>query len=103
MTNPAQVQVDKKLVREIASLARLGLTEEETGIFISQFRDILDYVSILNEVDTGTVPPAYEVSSNDVPLRQDVIEESTPTQHFLANAPETRDGYVAIPRVHIEP
>jgi aspartyl-tRNA(Asn)/glutamyl-tRNA(Gln) amidotransferase subunit C len=102
MTGPTKVQVDKKLVQEIAALARLGLTEEETGMFISQFRDILDYVSILNEVDTGTVPPAYEVSTSELPLRQDRIEESTPTRDFLANAPKTRDGYVVIPRVHIE-
>jgi aspartyl-tRNA(Asn)/glutamyl-tRNA(Gln) amidotransferase subunit C len=102
MTGPTKVQVDKKLVQEIAALARLGLTEEETGMFISQFRDILDYVSILNEVDTGTVPPAYEVSTSELPLRQDRIEESTPTRDFLNNAPETRDGYVVIPRVHIE-
>lgn len=102
MTSPAQVQVDKKLVQEIASLARLGLTEEETGMFISQFRDILDYISILNDVDTDDVPPAYAGSTDNNPLRQDVVEESTPTKDFLANAPETRDGYVAIPRVHIE-
>ena len=102
MTGIAQVQVDKKLVQEIASLARLGLTEEETGMLISQFRDILDYVSILNEVDTGTIPPASEGSNNNNPLRRDVVEESTPTQDFLTNAPETSDGYIAIPRVHIE-
>ena len=102
MTNTARVQVDKKLVQEIASLARLGLTEEETGMFISQFRDILDYVGILNEVDTENVPPAYADSTNKNPLRQDVIEESTPTQDFLTNAPETRNNHVVIPRLSIE-
>lgn len=102
MTSTAHVQVDKKLVQNIAALARLGLTEEEIGMFITQFREILDYVSILNEVDTGDVPPAYEGSTNTSPLRRDVVEESTPTQDFLSNAAETGDGYVAIPRVHIE-
>ena len=97
-----EVKVDEKLVREIALLARLDLTKEETEMFVSQFKDILDYVSILNEVDTENVPPAYLFSSNKSVIREDEIEPSVPTDEFLANAPESRDGYVVIPRVHIE-
>ncbi len=59
-----KVKVDEKLVREIATLARLDLSPEETAMFVSQFKDILDYVSILNEVDTENVPPAYLSSAN---------------------------------------
>jgi aspartyl-tRNA(Asn)/glutamyl-tRNA(Gln) amidotransferase subunit C len=98
----AEIQVDEKLVKEIASLARLDLSQEETAMFVSQFRDILDYVSILNEVDTEGVPPAYLSSANRSVTRQDVIEPSVPTSEFLTNAPKTKDGYVVIPRVHIE-
>ncbi len=82
----AEIQVDEKLVKEIASLARLDLTQEETEMFVSQFKDILDYVSILNEVDTDDVPPAYLSSANKSVIREDLIEASVPV----------------IPRVHIE-
>jgi aspartyl-tRNA(Asn)/glutamyl-tRNA(Gln) amidotransferase subunit C len=98
----AEIQVDQKLVKEIASLARLDLTQEETEMFVSQFKDILDYVSILNEVDTENVPPAYLSSANKSVTREDEIEESVPTPEFLANAPQSKDDYVVIPRVHIE-
>jgi aspartyl-tRNA(Asn)/glutamyl-tRNA(Gln) amidotransferase subunit C len=97
-----ELKVDEKLVREIASLARLDLSQEETEMFVSQFRDILDYVSILNEVDTENVPPAYLFSANRSITREDVIEPSVPTRDFLTNAPEAKDDYVVIPRVHIE-
>jgi aspartyl-tRNA(Asn)/glutamyl-tRNA(Gln) amidotransferase subunit C len=97
-----EVKVDEKLVKEIAFLARLDLSQEETEMFVSQFRDILDYVSILNEVDTENVPPAYLSSANKTVVREDVIEESVPTEEFLANAPESRDDYVLIPRVHLD-
>lgn len=96
------VKVDKKLVKEIATLARLDLTNEETEMFVSQFKDILEYVSILNEVDTDTVPPAYLSSTNKSVTREDVIEESIPTQEFLSNVPQSKDDYVVIPRVHTE-
>ena len=97
-----EVKVDEKLVKEIASLARLDLTEEETEMFVSQFKDILDYVSILNEVDTENVPPAYLSTSNRSVTREDEVEGSVPTKEFLSNAPESKDEYVLIPRVHIE-
>ena len=97
-----ELQVDEKLVREIASLARLDLSPEETEMFGSQFKDILDYVSILNEVDTEDVPPAYLSSANRSVTREDKIEPSVPTDEFLANAPQARDDYVVIPRVHME-
>ena len=98
----SEIQVDEKLVKEIASLARLDLSQEETEMFVSQFRDILDYVSILNEVDTEDIPPAYASAANKSVIRQDKIEESVRTEDFLANAPESKDDYVVIPRVHIE-
>ena len=102
MSKKADLIVDEKLVREIASLARLDLSQEETEMFVSQFKDILDYVSILNEVDTENVPPAYLSSANKTVIREDVIEESVPTDEFIANAPQSKDDYVVIPRVHME-
>ena len=102
MAENPNIQVDAKLVKEIAALARLDLSKEETEMFVSQFKDILDYVSILNEVDTENVPPAYLSSANQTVIREDVIEESVPTDEFISNAPQSKDDYVVIPRVHME-
>ena len=102
MSKNAEVKVDEKLVKEIASLARLDLTDDETKMFVSQFKDILDYVSILNEVNTENVSPAYLSTANKSVTRADEIEESVPTNEFLTNAPQAKDNYVVIPRVHIE-
>ena len=102
MSKKQEVQIDEKLVKEIASLARLDLSDEEKKLFVSQFKDILDYVSIMNEVDTTNIPPAYLSSANKSVTREDDIEESVPTQEFLANAPQSKDEYVLIPRVHTE-
>lgn len=102
MNNKTAIQVDEKLVKGIASLARLDLSKEETEMFVSQFKDILDYVSILNEVDTENVAPAYLSSNNNNQPREDAIEPSVPTDEFIANAPQSKDEYVVIPRVHME-
>ena len=102
MKNKEEIQVDEKLVKEVAFLARLDLTEKETEMFVSQFQDILKYFSILNELDTENVLPAYLSSSKKSVMREDVVEESVPTEEFLANVPQSKDDYVVIPRVHIE-
>ena len=102
MNKKQELQIDEKLVREIASLARLDLSQEETKMFVPQFKDILDYVSILNEVDTENVPPAYLSTTNRSVTREDEVEESVPTGEFLSNAPESKDEFVLIPRVHME-
>ncbi len=102
MSAKEEVKVDEKLVREIASLARLDLTDEETKTFVPQFQDILKYFSILNELDTENVPPAYVSSANKSVTREDEVNESVPTEEFLANAPQAKDGYVVIPRVLFE-
>lgn len=102
MSERAEISVDEKLVQEIASLARLDLTQQELEMFVSQFQDILEYVSMLDEVNTEAIPPAYLSSPNKSVTREDLIEDSVPTSEFLANAPESRDDYVVIPRVHIE-
>jgi aspartyl-tRNA(Asn)/glutamyl-tRNA(Gln) amidotransferase subunit C len=98
-----EVKVDEKLVKDIALLARLDLSQEETEMFVTQFKEILDYVSILNGVDTENVPPAYLSSASESVVREDEIEASLPREEFLSNAPHSKDGYVVIPRVHMEP
>lgn len=102
MNDIQEFRVDEKLVQEIASLARLDLSQEEIEMFVMQFRDILDYVSILNEVDTEEVPPAYLSAANQSVIREDEVEPSVPTDEFISNAPQSKDDYVVIPRVHIE-
>jgi aspartyl-tRNA(Asn)/glutamyl-tRNA(Gln) amidotransferase subunit C len=102
MSKKEQVKIDEKLVKEIAFLARLDLTQDETEVFVSQFQGILKYFSILNELDTENVPPAYLSSANKSVTREDEIEESVPTEEFLANVPESKNDYVVIPRVHME-
>jgi aspartyl-tRNA(Asn)/glutamyl-tRNA(Gln) amidotransferase subunit C len=102
MSKKADLLVDEKLVKEIASLARLDLSKEEIEMFVPQFKEILDYVSILNEVDTENVLPAYLSSANKSVTRDDEIQESVRTEEFISNAPQSKDDYIVIPRVHIE-
>jgi len=51
--------IDKKLVENVARLARLELSDAERTKIQRELSAILDYVALLNEVDVSAVAPFY--------------------------------------------
>jgi aspartyl-tRNA(Asn)/glutamyl-tRNA(Gln) amidotransferase subunit C len=84
-------------VEHIADLARLELGEDEIAQLEIDLTRILEYVDLLNELDTSAVAPTAYVVVQDGVLREDVARPSLPTEDVLANAPEAEDGFF---RVH---
>ena len=73
-------------VRKVASLARLSLNEQELTACGEQLTVILDYVSLLNEVDTTDVAPMpHPVPAENV-FRADEQRASLPREAALANS-----------------
>ena len=91
--------IDTKTVKHIATLVRLGISEEEAQTFSGQFSSIIDYFNMLNEVDTENVPPASDIANAENVLREDVVKPSMSREGFLKNAPQSERGYVKVPTV----
>ena len=47
--------MDKNLIKHIAELARIELTEEEESLFAGQLQSVLDYFELLKDIDTDFV------------------------------------------------
>ncbi len=78
-------------VRHIATLARVGLNDDEVSRFQGQLSQILDYFHRLQEVDTEGVPPtAHTLAMRNV-MRDDEPRPSSDKEDILANAPERQD------------
>lgn len=90
------MDLTREEVEHIAQLARLGLSEAEKELFASQLSAILDYVRVLQELDTESVPP----TTTAVPLENvwfdDVVEPSLPRDDILSNAPDVVDGFFRV-------
>ena len=91
--------IDTKTVEQIATLVRLGISEEEAEKFSGQFSSIIDYFNMLNEVDTTDVPPASDIANAENVLREDEVKPSMSREEFLKNAPQSERGYVKVPTV----
>ncbi len=84
--------LSREEVRHVAELAKLGLTEEEKGLFSEQLSAILDYAERLQELDTEDVPPtAHSIPLQDV-MRDDEVTSLYPREDILANAPQSEQG-----------
>ena len=86
-------------VAKVALLARLHLSEAERQEYAVQLGRLLDYVRVLDEVDTADVEPmAHAVDLVNV-LREDELRPSLAREDALANAPSTDGRFFLVPPV----
>jgi aspartyl-tRNA(Asn)/glutamyl-tRNA(Gln) amidotransferase subunit C len=91
--------IDTEMVKHVAFLVRLGITEQETKEFSRQCTAIIDYFHLLNEVDTSQVPPATEISNTLNVTRDDAVSPSMAREDFLKNVPHRKGAFVQVPLV----
>jgi aspartyl-tRNA(Asn)/glutamyl-tRNA(Gln) amidotransferase subunit C len=86
-------------VRKIAHLARLKLNDDELSLMTRQLGSILEYVEQLKEVSTeGVEPLAHPLPIVNV-FREDILQPSLSVSEALANAPDRRGDFFAVPAV----
>lgn len=77
-------------VTRVAKLANLQITKEEETTFEKQLSDVLDYIGLLDEVDTKDVKPTSQVTGLENITQEDEARESLSQEAALAN---TINGY----------
>ncbi len=93
------MKLTREQVLHVAELAKLRLTAEEVTLFQEQLSAILAYAERLSELDTEAIPPTAAVLPLHNVFRPDVVGESFPREAMLANAPDTKDGYIRVKAV----
>lgn len=93
------MSVDEKMVRRIAALARIGVSDDEVPALARELSAILGFVEQLSELDTQGVKPLTSAVDTKIRGREDVVSDGGYAQDVLANAPEKDDEYFAVPKV----
>ena len=91
--------LDKDAVAHIAALARIRLKEEELAPLAAELSQILAWVELLAEVDTGDVMPMTSVAAMTLPMRDDEVTDGDRPDDILKNAPQSARGFFAVPKV----
>ncbi len=93
------MSIDKDTARRAAHLARIEVAEEELDHLAQELSGILDFMEQLNEVDIEGVEPMTSVTPMRLKRRVDVVTEGDIQEKILANAPDAREGFFAVPKV----
>lgn len=93
------MELTREEVKKVSILARLELSDRELDEQAAHFNELLKQFEILQNLDVSDVEP----TSHSIPLfnvmRDDVTLPSLSRELALANAPESRDGCIVVPRI----
>ncbi|MFH1594398.1 MAG: Asp-tRNA(Asn)/Glu-tRNA(Gln) amidotransferase subunit GatC [Candidatus Omnitrophota bacterium] len=95
-----QAPIDPEIVKHVARLSRIALTEAEVKSYSDQLSVILNYIKKLAEIDTrGTPPTSHPLESLKNVFREDVVKDSLSPEKALINAPKRKNDYFSVPRI----
>lgn len=98
----SRVSISIEEVKKIAELARIELTPEEEKRHAETISVVLDYMKILNEVNTDNIEPTFFISEVDNVVREDVPAESKIKDKLLAQMPAVENNELVVPPVFEE-
>lgn len=93
------MSIDLDTARRVAHLARIRVAEDRLPALAGEFNAILGFIEQLREVDVDGVEPMTSVSPQRLSRREDVVTDGNRQEDVLANAPDAREGFFAVPKV----
>lgn len=94
-----EMSIDRNMVRRIAKLARIRVSEEDLPRLEGELNSILKWIEMLNEVNTNDVKPMTSVVKMSIKMRDDIVTEGQNPAAVTANAPKTEDNFYVVPKI----
>ncbi len=91
--------IDQETARRVAHLARIEVAEADLDQLAAELSGILGFMEQLREVDIDGVEPMTSVTPMQLKLRGDAVTAGDQRDAVLANAPDARSGFFAVPKV----
>ncbi len=91
--------IEESVVRHMAELARIDLSQEEVHRYQDQLRAVLGYMDRVKSVDVTGVEPLFHVGEITGGMREDVSRESLSPESAVSNAPEKDGNRFVVPKV----
>lgn len=89
----------KGLVKKVALLARIEISDAEVPEFARNFENILSYIDRLSNVDVAGVEPMSHVHGSTNVFREDVPEQSLSVETLKSIAPSTSGRFIKVPLI----
>ena len=91
--------LDDAVVRRIARLARISVTDADVARLGAELGGILGWIEQLDEVDVAGVEPLAGVVPSALRLREDVVSDGGYPERVLGNATDVAGAFFTVPKV----
>ncbi|MFM2044815.1 MAG: hypothetical protein RLY86_3391 [Pseudomonadota bacterium] len=91
--------LNRDQVAKIAHLARIRVPDAELDHLAGELNKILDWVEMLDEVDTSRVEPMTSVAAQVLRRRADRVSDGGYPDKVVANAADAAEHFFSVPKV----
>jgi len=91
------MKIDEKLVKRLESLSMVEI--EDKSAMAKDLAEIVEFVEMLNELDTENIDATFSTLNNSTPLREDISVKNEVIEEILQNAPKSKDGFFIVPKI----
>jgi aspartyl-tRNA(Asn)/glutamyl-tRNA(Gln) amidotransferase subunit C len=93
------MKIDEQLIAKLETLSKLKLSDEERVQLQSELSAMIDMFAKISKVDTGNTPPLIHLTDSYNIMRTDVSVTDSGREDLLSNAPQSKNGFFAVPKV----
>jgi len=91
------MKIDEKLINRLENLSMIEIEDKEK--MAKDLEEIVEFVEMLNELDTENIEATFSTLNNPTPLREDEPVKSDIIEDVLKHAPKSKDGYFIVPKI----
>ncbi|MBQ3436883.1 Asp-tRNA(Asn)/Glu-tRNA(Gln) amidotransferase subunit GatC [Candidatus Saccharibacteria bacterium] len=94
------MDIKREDILHLANLSEFSLTEDEIKSLGGDLKDIIKYISQLDELDTENVEPTYQVFEMENIWRDDeIVKQDATREELLALTKNEKDNQIKVPKV----
>jgi aspartyl-tRNA(Asn)/glutamyl-tRNA(Gln) amidotransferase subunit C len=87
------MDIDANLIKKVAGLSRIELTESEVESFTPQLKEVLEFFSVLDRINTDDIKPSFHPIELRNSLREDEPGKCLSQEQALENAQHNKEGF----------
>ena len=91
------MKIDINLIKRLESLSMVEVEDKEK--MAKDLDEIVNFVEMLNELDTSNTKATFSTIETSTLLREDNPVKFDAIETILANAPKSKDGYFIVPKI----
>lgn len=94
------MEVNQDTISHLAKLSNFALTDDESTRLVTDIKEIVQYISQLDELDTEGVEPTYQVFEMENVWREDeILPQEADRAALLSLTKEVKDNQIKVPKV----